>query len=432
MILRCPSLQDDIGPVAPPSVNPVFAFPATGVQAHDPTLLQRTAHSSDRQIEFADSSVRQSAMAIGRHKEAWSTHTVTMPNPLPRPLGHQTGKVELMNIIEMRNLRTYFDTDEGVLKAVDGVDITIPAGKTVGVIGESGCGKSVTAQSLLRIVPPPGRIAGGEILLRKKDGQSVDLAKLDPRGPEIRQIRGAEISMVFQEPMTSLAPVHTIGSQIMESILLHRTQNKAEAKDIAIEMLAKVDMSNPAQRFGEYPHQLSGGMRQRAMIAMALSCNPSLLIADEPTTALDVTVQAQVLELMKSLQEQFGMAIMYITHDLGVIAEIADEVNVMYLGRVVERASARELFRNPLHPYTRRLLQSIPKLGRKGQQARLDTIEGNVPVPLHFPRQCGFNSRCLDTIKGRCDKAIPDLVDMGNNHFVRCFLHSEQEEPNYA
>lgn len=331
------------------------------------------------------------------------------------------------NILEVRNLRTYFNLEEGTLKAVDGVDFTIGAKKIVGIIGESGSGKSVTAQSILQIVPSPGQIYSGEMLLRVQDGSIVDLAKLDPRSKAIRSIRGKEISMIFQEPMTSLSPVHTIGSQIVEAILLHRTRNKREAKEIALSMIDKVGISNPKQRFDEYPHQLSGGMRQRAMIAMALSCNPSLLIADEPTTALDVTVQAQILELMKDLQEQFGMAIMYITHDLGVIAEIADEVNVMYLGRVVERASTIELFKNPLHPYTRRLLRSIPQLGNKVGN-RLDAIRGNVPVPIDPPPQCGFASRCDDFIAGKCDGAVPALVDMGNDHYVRCFLHNEERE----
>ena len=334
-------------------------------------------------------------------------------------------------VLEVRNLRTYFHLQEGTLKAVDGVDLTIEPGQTVGVIGESGSGKSVTAQSILQIVTPPGAIESGEIILCGSDGKLTDLAQLDPRSREIRAIRGAEISMVFQEPMTSLSPVHTIGSQIMEAIELHITRDKQKAKSLALDMINRVGISNPAQRFDEYPHQLSGGMRQRAMIAMALSCSPSLLIADEPTTALDVTVQAQILELMKELQVEFGMAVMYITHDLGVIAEIADVVNVMYLGRVVERASTIELFKNPLHPYTQRLLDSIPRLGRRGQR-RLAAIRGSVPVPMNPPPQCGFASRCDEFIAGRCDAAVPSLVHMGNDHFVRCYLHSEESEPLYA
>ena len=330
-------------------------------------------------------------------------------------------------ILEVRNLRTYFYLDDGILKAVDGVGFTIRSKTIVGIIGESGCGKSVTAQSIMRIVPLPGHIAAGEIILHRQNAIPVDLTMLTDKGPEIRAIRGKEISMVFQEPMTSLSPVHTIGAQIMESILLHITTDKREARDIALNMLERVKISNPSQRFEEYPHQLSGGMRQRAMIAMALSCKPSLLIADEPTTALDVTVQAQILDLMQQLQDEFGMAIMYITHDLGVIAEIADEVNVMYLGRVVERAKTRDLFKNPLHPYTRRLLKSIPKVGRKARM-RLDAIQGNVPIPLDPPPECGFFSRCEEAIAGKCDGAVPALVDMGGGHRVRCFLHSEAVE----
>ena len=335
------------------------------------------------------------------------------------------------NTLEVRNLRTYFNLSEGTLKAVDGVDFTIGAHQTVGIIGESGSGKSVTAQSILQIVPTPGVVESGEMLLRRGDGTVIDLSKLNPRSREIRAIRGKEISMVFQEPMTSLSPVHTIGAQIMEAIQLHITRNKRDAKKLTLDMIYRVGISNPSQRFDEYPHQLSGGMRQRVMIAMALSCSPSLLIADEPTTALDVTVQAQILELMKELQDEFGMAIMYITHDLGVIAEIADEVNVMYLGRVVERAATIELFKNPMHPYTQRLLRSIPRLGSKGR-GRLDAIRGNVPVPMNPPLQCGFASRCDEFISGKCDAAVPALVELAPDHFVRCYLHSEESEPVYA
>ena len=235
--------------------------------------------------------------------------------------------------------------------------------------------------------------------------------------------------MIFQEPMTSLSPVHTIGNQIEEAILLHKTKDKSEAHELAVDMLDQVGIPNPSQRIEEYAHQLSGGLRQRAMIAMALSCNPALLIADEPTTALDVTVQAQILDLMAHLQEQFGMAILYITHDLGVIAEIADEVAVMYLGRVVEHAETREIFRNPLHPYTRLLLKSIPRMGKEAKK-RLDVIEGTVPIPLDPPRECGFFSRCPDAMDGKCNEDIPALVEYGAEHRVRCYLHSEEREPD--
>ena len=331
------------------------------------------------------------------------------------------------NVLEVRNLRTHFFLDEGVLKAVDGVDFRIREQSTMGVIGESGCGKSVTAQSVLRIVPPPGKIVSGSILLRRKTGSATDLAAMDPRSAEIRGVRGKEISMIFQEPMTSLSPVHTIGNQIMEAILLHKTRDRDEAKEIALEMLGKVGISNPSQRIDEYAHQLSGGMRQRAMIGMALSCNPALLIADEPTTALDVTVQAQILDLMENLQKQFGMSVMYITHDLGVIAETADSVNVMYLGKVVERGKTVDLFKNPLHPYTRLLLKSIPKVGRKSR-VRLEAISGTVPIPLNPPMRCGFFSRCPEAMPGKCDKLVPALVEAQEEHGVRCFLHSDETE----
>jgi len=325
-------------------------------------------------------------------------------------------------VLKVNNLKTYFYLDEGTLKAVDDVSLKVKKKKTLGIIGESGCGKSVTAQSVLRIVPHPGKTIEGEIILYQ-DSKALDLCKLDPYGKKVRTIRGKDITMIFQEPMTSLSPVHTIGNQIMEAILLHVTKDKDHARELAIEMLYKVGMPNPYQRIDEYPHQLSGGLRQRAMIAMALSCSPSLLIADEPTTALDVTVQAQILELMKNLQDQFGMAIMYITHNLGVIAEISDEVAVMYLGRVVEYAPVAEIFHDPLHPYTVRLLKSIPRVGKKAKE-RLEAIKGTVPLPLDLPRECGFYPRCPEAKEGICNKNIPPLIKVKENHLVRCFLYT--------
>lgn len=324
-------------------------------------------------------------------------------------------------ILRVRNLRTHFKLDEGILKAVDGVDFDIQKEQTMGMIGESGCGKSVTAFSIMRTVLPPGRLVDGSIEYQTSDGGLVDMAKLNPTGREVRAIRGKEIAMIFQEPVTSLSPVHTIGDQIMEMILLHLTKDKKAAKEMAIDMLAKVGLPNPAQRFLEYPHQLSGGMCQRAMIAQALSCHPSLLIADEPTTALDVTVQAQILELILSLQEEFGMSVLYITHDLGVIAEIADTVAVMYLGRIVEFSDTRTIFKHPLHPYTQRLLKAIPTLTQKAN-SYLENIKGNVPVPLNPPEECGFFSRCLLARDGLCNKSIPPLVEVEPGHQVRCFL----------
>jgi oligopeptide/dipeptide ABC transporter ATP-binding protein len=327
-------------------------------------------------------------------------------------------------VVALKNVATHFFLDEGVLKALDGVSFRIGAEKTLGVIGESGCGKSVTAQSILRIVPHPGKTVAGEIMFWHRDGRAVNLLEMHPDGNEIRAIRGREISMIFQEPMTSLSPVHTIGDQVSEVILLHRTRNKREAKEITLDMLNKVGISNAAQRFNEYPHQFSGGMRQRAMIAMALSCNPTLLIADEPTTALDVTVQAQILDLMHSMQAELGMAMMYITHDLGVIADVADEVAVMYLGMVAEYADVRSIFREPLHPYTRLLLKSIPRVGRKAR-VRLDAIEGNVPIPLNLRPQCPFVDRCPEAIPGVCQAAVPELYQPRPGHRVRCFLYRD-------
>ncbi len=322
-------------------------------------------------------------------------------------------------LLDVRNLRTYFRLDEGLLKAVDGVSFRIHRNRTLGIVGESGCGKSVTAQSILRIVPRPGTVEG-EILF-SKNGSTVDLAKLAASGKEIRDIRGSQISMIFQEPMTAFSPVHTIGSQIMEAILLHASVTKAEAQERAITLLGRVGIAMPDRRINDYPHQFSGGMRQRAMIAMALALKPKLLIADEPTTALDVTIQAQILHLMKELQAEIGMSILFISHNLGVIANMADDVAVMYLGKIVEYGSVRQIFHSPQHPYTRALLRSIPKVGRKAR-VRLETIAGNVPVPLDLSDECPFAGRCSSIISGLCDRGVPDLVEVEPGHQVRCVL----------
>ncbi|HEY2828366.1 MAG TPA: ABC transporter ATP-binding protein [Pirellulales bacterium] len=322
----------------------------------------------------------------------------------------------MLPLVEINNLRTWFYTDEGVVRAVDDVSLTIPRGKTLGLVGESGCGKSVTALSLMRLVSPPGRIAGGKIVMHD-NGHPLVLSELPEQ--EMRRIRGEKISMIFQEPMTSLNPVFTIGAQISEAIRLHQKVNKAEARRRAIDMLHKVRIPAPEKRVDEYPHQFSGGMRQRAMIAMALSCNPKLLIADEPTTALDVTIQAQILDLLRGLKDEFGMSLLIITHDLGIVAETADEVAVMYASKVVEYAPVKELFTNPLHPYTVGLFKSRPEAG-KSRNEKLLTIPGMVPSPLHFPSGCKFHPRCPYNDKQKCVAEEPELREITPGHFARC------------
>jgi len=323
-------------------------------------------------------------------------------------------------LIEVTNLKTYFYTEDGVVRAVNGVDFTIEPEKTLGVVGESGCGKSVTALSIMGLIQiPPGKIEEGEILYHQ-NGKARDLTGLNPKGREYRSIRGNEIAMIFQEPMTSLNPVYTIGNQIMEAITLHQHLRKKEARKKAIEMLHAVGIPNPEQRVDEYPHQLSGGMRQRAMIAMALSCNPSLLIADEPTTALDVTIQAQVLDLMNGLRTDFDTAIMFITHDLGVIADMADDVVVMYLGKIVEGSNVRSIYHDPKHPYTQGLMNSIPSLAT--QKERLVPIKGVVPDPFEVPVGCGFEPRCPHAME-ICKKQIPPLKEVASQHWAACWLY---------
>jgi peptide/nickel transport system ATP-binding protein len=330
-------------------------------------------------------------------------------------------------LLEVKNLKTHFPLKEGVVRAVDGVDFAIKRGESLGVVGESGSGKSITARSVLRIVAPPGQIVDGDILFHRpaRDGnpaETLNLAQLDPRGDLIRSIRGGDISMVFQEPMTSLSPVHTIGNQIMTTLRLHQGMDKPTARQSAISTLEHVGMPKPDQTIDNYPHQLSGGMRQRAMIAMALSCQPSLLIADEPTTALDVTTEAQILDMMRNLQDELGMAIMFITHNLGVVAEMTQKVIVMYLGKVVETADVDSIFYNPKHPYTQSLLRSIPRLGRKSGN-RLESIKGMVPDPFSIPQGCPFHPRCPEFIKGVCDQIVPKTVEVETGHSVNCHLY---------
>ncbi len=317
-------------------------------------------------------------------------------------------------LVEIKNLRTYFYTEDGVVQAVNGVDLAIHKGEIVGLVGESGCGKSVTSLSIMRLIPnPPGKIVGGEILFHGED-------LLKKSDEEMRMIRGDKISMIFQEPMTSLNPVYTVGDQISEAITLHQKIDEAEAKKRTVEMLHLVGIPEPERRYNQYPHELSGGMRQRVMIAMALSSNPELLISDEATTALDVTIQAQILDLMRGLQKKLGMAILIITHNLAVVAEMANTIAIAYAGKIVENASAREIFKDPRHPYTYGLLQSIPKFTQKKTDEPLPAIDGMVPSPYHMPKGCKFNPRCPFATE-KCREEEPELVELSPGHLVRCF-----------
>jgi oligopeptide/dipeptide ABC transporter ATP-binding protein len=317
------------------------------------------------------------------------------------------------NLLEIRNLKTHFDVRGGILKAVDDVSLTIKSGETLGLVGESGCGKSVTGASIMRLVPiPPGRIAGGEILF-----EGSDILKLTES--EMRKVRGNKISMIFQEPMTSLNPVFTVGDQVAEVIRLHEKLSQRETRERVIETFRLVRIPAPESRIKEYPHQMSGGMRQRIMIAMALACHPKLMIADEPSTALDVTIQAQILDLMNKLKEETGASILFITHDLGVIAEMAQRVAVMYAGKIMEGADVDTLFSEPKHPYTMGLMSSIPILGIGKNQRRLSTIPGVVPSLFKLPKGCLFHDRCSLTLQ-ECDQLEPPMIDLGNNHLVRC------------
>nr|WP_131102094.1 ABC transporter ATP-binding protein [Streptomonospora litoralis] len=345
-------------------------------------------------------------------------------------------------LLEVEGLRTRFRTDHGEVPAVNGVDLTIRRGRTLCVVGESGCGKSVTARSILQLVEPPGRITGGRVLLHPDTGTEeaaggtggaprtaapLDLAALKPKGKRIRRVRGSDVAMIFQEPMASLSLVHRVGNQVGEAIRVHSTATKKEARERSVELLGRVGIPNPERLVDAYPFQLSGGMRQRVMIAMALSCEPRLLIADEPTTALDVTTQAQILDLLGDLQRRRGMAMMFITHDMGVVAEVADDVAVMYLGNVVERGSVDDVFHAPKHPYTRALLESIPRMGGPRRE-RLPAIRGNVPDPAGRPSGCVFRDRCDSAMTGLCDTVDPPPIDVGGGRLVRCLLYGGAEE----
>lgn len=329
-------------------------------------------------------------------------------------------------LVDINNLKISFNSLRGVVWAVNGIDLKIYKNSTLGVVGESGCGKSVTASAILNLLPKPAAEISGSIMFARRDGSLKELVSADKSNTEINKIRGSEISMIFQEPMTSLNPVYTIGAQIEEAILLHQKVTKSEARQRTIEMLGKVGIPSAMKRLNEYPHQFSGGMRQRVMIAMALSCNPSLLIADEPTTALDVTIQAQILELMNSLKEEFKTSIMLITHDLGVIAGTAEHVAVMYLGKIVEYGPVKKIFKEHLHPYTEGLLRSIPILGQKGTGRKLVPIRGMVPDARKIPVGCGFASRCPYKMP-KCSNE-PPMMEIDSGYFVKCWLHSKDNK----
>jgi oligopeptide/dipeptide ABC transporter ATP-binding protein len=343
----------------------------------------------------------------------------------PMPIAAQA---TIEPVLEVHELRTHFTTEEGVLPAVDGVSFSITRGRTLALVGESGCGKSVTAYSLLRLIQPPGRIVGGRILLRPaRSGDELDLAGLSDNDDRLFQVRGGLVSMIFQEPMTALSPVHSVGDQINEAILLHQPVSAGQARKIGIEMLHKVGVSAPEKRYDQYPHEMSGGMRQRIVIAMALVCRPEVLIADEPTTALDVTIQAQILQLIKSLQREIGCAVLLITHDLGVVAQTADDVAVMYLGRVVERGSVRQVLKSPRHPYTQGLLQSLPSYNRG---SRLASIPGTVPSLHAIPPGCPFHPRCPHAQPGRCDgNGRPLERELAPGHSAACVRAEEILNP---
>ncbi len=330
-------------------------------------------------------------------------------------------------VLKIDYLKTYFQVEQGLIHAVDGVTFSMKRGQTLALVGESGCGKSVTAYSILRLIQEPGKIVGGTVTLYPADGRPIDITSLDENSEILYRLRGDLVSMVFQEPTAALSPVHTIGNQIREAILLHQDTNKKQAKQKTIDMLGKVGIPNPADSFNRYPHEISGGMRQRAVIAMALVCRPDLLIADEPTTALDVTIQAQIMGLIKNLQQEMGTSVLLITHDLGVVAQTADEAAVMYLGRIVEQAKIRDLIRKPRHPYTMALLKSLP--GLTDTRERLVSIKGSVPSMTNIPSGCPFHPRCKYAESGRCDiDGPPELQELSPDHKVACIRAEEIEK----
>ena len=335
------------------------------------------------------------------------------------------------DLLSLHDLHVHFHTTLGTVRAVNGVSLRVPRNHVMGLVGESGCGKSVTARAVLRIIPPPGRIENGRVLYHPPDGGAVDLALLSPTGRQLRAIRGRRVAMTFQEPMTCLSPVHRIGLQITEAIRAHEPVSRTEARERAVALLADLGMPNPERQLDAYTFELSGGMRQRAMIAVALAANPELLIADEPTTAVDVTIQARIMELLRSLQQSHAMSVLFISHDLNLVAEMSEQIAVMYLGKIVERGDAGEVYRRPRHPYTKMLMACVPH-HTSARKTPLQTIEGTVPDARRLPRGCPFSARCSEFMPGVCDRSMPALTAVGDDHEVACFLHSDQAEGGVA
>ena len=334
------------------------------------------------------------------------------------------GRADLLSI---HGLHVHFHTTLGTVRAVNGVSLRVPTNHVMGLVGESGCGKSVTARAVLRIIPPPGKIESGRVLYHPPDGAAVDLALLPPAGRALRAIRGRRVAMIFQEPMTCLSPVHRIGLQITEAIRAHEPVSRADARERAVALLADVGMPRPERQLDAYTFELSGGMRQRAMIAVALAANPELLIADEPTTAVDVTIQARIMELLRSLQQSHAMSVLFISHDIGLVAEMSEQIAVMYLGKIVERGEAGEVYRRPRHPYTKVLMACVPHQS-SARKTPLQTIEGTVPDARRLPPGCPFSARCAEFMPGVCDRRMPALTSVGDGHDVACFLHSDRSE----
>lgn len=356
--------------------------------------------------------------------------TKKKPTEMKEMINSHRGELPPERLLQVRDLSIEFSDSEGTVYAVNGVDLSVDKGRIIGIVGESGCGKSVLSRAVMNILDPRGKIITGEVLFQTRSQGWVNLSQLPGDGEAIRQIRGKEISMIFQEPLAALSPVHTVGNQVVEMIRLHEKQTKQQARQKVIELFHKVGIPEPQQRIDRYPYELSGGMRQRVMVAMALACGPRLLIADEPTTALDVTIQAQILQLIRGLQTQFDMSVMIISHDLGVIAELADDVAVMYLGRVVEQGTVQDVLKSPKHPYTHALMRSIPR-AEVDRSRRLDSIAGVVPDAHRIPAGCAFHPRCTHFMPGTCNVTTPDLFELNTGHVAACHLYTDRKKSDY-